>query len=982
MTSGAPRHSSSEGSVAEAVAHAAHLLPMQAPLHAFVHHNTLHAFEDQPFAQAVRSARATLGAEPYPSEARFAHWRATGRITPSDIDHVLAHERGGQTPIFEGGPSWLQFARARLAALFDVPARDRLAWILAETPALTALDPHVPKDVGQAFMSRAEREYAALPAQGRIARSLTDLYQLCLEAAPLVPERHIGVRRRDQLLAKTGVDLDLWSHDLLIRFVSAYLDQGVAYWRMEDRERGMLASFRALWSQPLGPLGPIRSQLVRELTRQSREALSAEETIRQALTALGYGPAAFEKVIAETLLSLRGWAGMVRRLEERPDLAPVREIPCSLLDFLAVQLTLDQLAAQFLLSELGGGLTWANLEAEVQKPKPAPMIELAYEAFVSAQLLGLGPFDLPKKATRDAFVRAVHEFNSTERRRILLSAYEWHYQVQVYDALCSVAVPEPKASPSFQAILCIDDREESFRRYIEELDTSAETYGYAGFFSVAMRYQGLEDRRPRALCPPVVDPQHTVYEVALSADEQSRYVDARRARAGRALTVHVSSTSLLRGSLLGFAQGVSALGTMAWNVIAPGLGVHPFHFRELPSHRPKTRLALERRSESSDPNESSESISGGSEHFSPEGFTVAEMAETVKTSLAAMGLHKPSALVYVIGHGSNSVNNPHSSAYNCGATGGGHGGPNARAFAQMANHPEVRKMLASAGAALPGGTWFLGGNHDTANDTLEFYDEDLIPPSHQEPHNKAKEVFAQALEKNAQERCRRFESARLGAGPSEAHTHVHTRATDLGQPRPELGHATNALCVVGRRSRTERIFLDRRAFLVSYDPLTDSEGRVLEALLKAVVPVGSGISLEYYFSTVDSRAYGAGTKLPHNVAGLIAVMDGPQSDLRTGLPWQMVEIHEPMRLLCVIETTPDVLQQVMDRNPAMFEFVKNGWVNLALLSPHDSNLLTFDGSKFSPYRVTARPAEVQSSLEFAIQSRDHLPVVTLSGTSP
>lgn len=63
----------------------------------------------------------------------------------------------------------------------------------------------------------------------------------------------------------------------------------------------------------------------------------------------------------------------------------------------------------------------------------------------------------------------------------------------------------------------------------------------------------------------------------------------------------------------------------------------------------------------------------------------------------------------------------------------------------------------------------------------------------------------------------------------------------------------------------------------------------------------AGISLEYYFSYVDNTGWGCGTKLPHNVASLLGVMDGAASDLRTGLPWQMVEIHEPVRLLFVIE---------------------------------------------------------------------------------
>ena len=38
------------------------------------------------------------------------------------------------------------------------------------------------------------------------------------------------------------------------------------------------------------------------------------------------------------------------------------------------------------------------------------------------------------------------------------------------------------------------------------------------------------------------------------------------------------------------------------------------------------------------------------------------------------------------------------------------------------------------------------------------------------------------------------------------------------------------------------------------------------------------------------------------------------SDLRTGLPWQMVEIHEPVRSLFIIETTAESMLRIMERN--------------------------------------------------------------------
>ena len=62
-------------------------------------------------------------------------------------------------------------------------------------------------------------------------------------------------------------------------------------------------------------------------------------------------------------------------------------------------------------------------------------------------------------------------------------------------------------------------------------------------------------------------------------------------------------------------------------------------------------------------------------------------------------------------------------------------------------------------------------------------------------------------------------------------------------------------------------------------------------------------------------------------------MDGAASDLRTGLPWQMVEIHEPVRLLFIIETTPEAMLRIMERNPAIGQLFRNDWVQLAVLDP-------------------------------------------------
>jgi uncharacterized protein YbcC (UPF0753/DUF2309 family) len=301
----------------------------------------------------------------------------------------------------------------------------------------------------------------------------------------------------------------------------------------------------------------------------------------------------------------------------------------------------------------------------------------------------------------------------------------------------------------------------------------------------------------------------------------------------------------------------------------------------------------------------------------------------------------------------------------------------------MANDPRVREALAKRGVVIPAETFFIGAIHNTCDDSMAYFDLDRLPSSHRADFQYAKQAINEARRRNAHERCRRFESAELSLTPEGALKHVEGRSEDLAQARPECGHATNAICYVGRRWRTKGLYLDRRTFLTSYDPTQDDANTtILTRILQAAIPVCAGINLEYYFSYVDPTGYGCGSKLPHNITSLIGVMDGAASDLRTGLPWQMVEIHEPMRILFIIEASPEAMLKIIEKNAAIKLLVTNDWVQLALLDPSQSRIKLYRRGAFHDYHPETHDLPVvQSSVDWYRGWRDHLGYASVVSSS-
>ncbi|MGV3658719.1 MAG: putative inorganic carbon transporter subunit DabA [Prosthecobacter sp.] len=937
--------------------HAAHYLPTQGPIGVFVHHNTLHAFQHQDFEQSVVEAAQLFNAEPFLSEETYQNDRARGRILDEDVEDVLAREPDAE--IIPGRLTRRQLRRALLIpGVRRVNGLD-ITWQLEEGDWL------------QKF--RADLQPAA--AHQLTGDTPKELWEVCLARveAQAVPQPTRPRRPHDAILARSAVDLDRIISPPLIRLMGAYLDQGIAYWPMPLRDQGLLAASRQIMGQPFSIYRRHLSGVRAEFQHQEMSGMSAEAIVLDALDRLAVPEGEWDDFITAELLALSGWAGMIRMLENDVTLAPHDRVRCSLMEYLALRLTYILVAVRDI---LGSTSAWRGIS--ITAPKMDRLTPVA-RFFDAAQLTGLSS-NVVRALPEQVFEHLARELtacNETERRRLLHLAYERRHERSIliplskHRSMPPLEVPEDRLTA--QVFFCIDEREESMRRAIEEVDPTIETVGAAGFFSCAIDYTGIDDARGVSLCPVVVKPGHTVREVPV--DEHYHLHDKRqwlrRAWAKVTRNGFVSSRTLVRGWVSTACLGFFSLFPLVLRVLSPreyGRFIKRLNRAFLPE--PKTEITFMRDDEAS-----RDATTG-----LLKGFSEQEMADRVAGVLGPAGLHKAHArLVVVLGHGSTSLNNPYESAYCCGACGGRTGGPNARIFAMMANRPGVRVALRQKGIIIPEDTWFLGGYHDTCSDDIDIFDLDLMPETHRGDHTRVRQSLDKARVLNADERVRRFGTAGPGIRGERALRHVQARSEHIAEPRPEYGHCTNAVTYVGRRQFTRGLFMDRRAFLVSYDATKDPANESLGRVLGAVIPVCGGISLEYYFSTVDNEAYGSGTKLPHNITGLIGVMNGFQGDLRTGLPVQTVEIHEPVRSLFIVETTPERLMSVIKANKELVEFVCNRWVRMCTMDPDDGHIEIYRGNDvFEPLTGDEEPLPITPDSRTWYRGKmEHLPLARI-----
>ena len=706
------------------------------------------------------------------------------------------------------------------------------------------------------------------------------------------------------------LDIDDKVHPFLFRILCAFLDQGIAIKSFPVANRSFIESIKEL--ERKSAVSFFKTKVIRQ------KFISGDYSIIRLLKIIVGKEEYFEQYLFDQQFTHHGWSGFVSAVEDNPQtLLDKKRITLKELVEFELLMELDTLNAHLKNKwqplALHATMPPINLFANVEKTELSEVIELWQDAFewsyYDSVLKGI-IMSNDKRTLSNTHCKNISGTDKTSEERI-------------------------NNKVSFQSIFCIDEREDSIRRHIEAVDKKSQTFGAPGFFGVEFYFQQQGSKFYDKLCPAPVTPKYLIKEYEARTPRKDELI----------------YTKYTHGFLTGFALSIT-------------FGFWAFVKTILHLFKPKMSPAIsnayghmDKQSVLTIENKDSNDIENGLQI----GYTLDEMTARAEGFLRGIGLVKNFApLVYIVAHGSSSANNPHHGAHDCGACSGRPGATNARVQAFILNHEKVRAVLHSKGIIIPYTTQFIGSMHDTAADVIGYYDEEILSIENAKEHLINKQNFEMALNLNAKERSRRFASINTKQELEHVRKAIHNRSVSLFEPRPELGHGTNTLAIIGRRDVTKGLFLDRRAFLNSYDHTTDPEGTILTNVMKPIGLVCGGINLEYYFSRVDNIKLGAGTKLPHNVMGLFGVANSSDGDLRPGLPWQMIEVHDPVRLLVIVEHKPEMVLKAIQSSDEVFEWYKNGWVHIVAFHPEEKQFYYFRDGAFTKYQPITGAEQIKT----------------------
>jgi hypothetical protein len=455
-------------------------------------------------------------------------------------------------------------------------------------------------------------------------------------------------------------------------------------------------------------------------------------------------------------------------------------------------------------------------------------------------------------------------------------------------------INEDHSKRDAQLVFCIDVRSEPMRRMIEK-QGNYQTIGFAGFFGLPIAIRDTLTKVEHATCPVLLKPASTIEKNPFHIKTARQFY--------RTLHAVKRLYQALKYSFLTPLALVEATGSLfgAWGIM---------------------RSLFPRFASNSKKKISTELGEISATNFDLSAIPAEAQIALASGALKMMGMIENfSDTVVFCGHGSTTRNNAFASSLDCGACGGHEGLDNARILALILNQQSVRKALVQYGITIPESTTFYGARHDTTTDGIA-----IIAPGDDNNLVDLRKSLSKAQTENNLNRLHHIPLVK----PSKAMAQV--LSSDWAQVRPEWGLARNACLIVGPRVWTKHINLEGRSFLHEYAWQADKDAAILTTIMTAPMVVAHWINMQYFFSTLNPIAYGAGSKVTQNITGKKGVMQGNASDLMHGLALQSVykddvtPYHQPLRLQVFIYGPKKRIESIIAAQPKIAELINNQWI--------------------------------------------------------
>lgn len=279
---------------------------------------------------------------------------------------------------------------------------------------------------------------------------------------------------------------------LTVKWLSLFLDEGMAPWPMPFKEMG----FYTAWRKLIVHDGDIKKRLSGPIPKTPEEALS--------VVLENFSEKEQIQIFERHLAALPGWTGFIKYRVENGSVWN-HEYPVSLLDFLAVRLWM-------------GRCLKTPITMKLPEQKDRSLLALKY--------LWLEAWE---QTWQNRFLKKIKESSAQSNE-------------------------EKISGPDAQLVFCLDTRSERLRRLLEKCG-NYETFGSAGAFGLAMNYRHPESGLVNKSSPAMVPSQYLVHEEPAFDQERNVHEYKKEGKQIGAYKYFLKRMKNILPSAFGFVEG-------------------------------------------------------------------------------------------------------------------------------------------------------------------------------------------------------------------------------------------------------------------------------------------------------------------------------------------------------------------------------------------------------------------------------------------